>query len=242
MTTTVIIQARMGSTRLPGKVLKVLEGKSVLGHVISRCQAIPSVDKVVVATTVLDEDMEICHEALLHGAEIYRGSKDNVLSRYYEAAIQAGGDTIVRVTSDCPLLDPRISNEVIEHFVNNKFDYVSSGLSQTFPRGLDTEVFTFSALERAYKQAEEDYELEHVTPYIYLHPEEFSLSAYACEPDYSRYRLTLDTAEDWELISTIYREIYNGSIFYWSDVLQLLQDRPQLAMINAHIEQKKLGE
>lgn len=242
MDITVIIQARMGSTRLPGKVMKRLNDRTVLGHVISRCQAIPIINKVVVATTTLEEDRVICDEAMKYGASVYRGSKDNVLSRYYEAANREQSEVIVRITSDCPLLDPKISEEVINFFLNNHYDYVSSGLSNTFPRGLDTEVFTYKALQEAHNRATKEYEFEHVTPYIYQHRDEFRVADYKNTSDQSQYRLTLDTEEDWKLISKIYNDLYTGNVFYWNNILDLLVREPELMNINAEVQQKQLGE
>ncbi|MEJ8305964.1 glycosyltransferase family protein, partial [Saccharibacillus sacchari] len=185
-----IIQARMGSTRLPGKVMKMLGDRTVLGHVINRCKAIPLVTQVIVATTAAEEDDILCKEAELYGVSYYRGSENNVLSRYYEAAKMAKAEVVVRVTSDCPLLDPQISNSVIKHFLRSECDYASNSLSKTFPRGLDTEVFSFKVLERAYQNAELSFEKEHVTPYLYLHPELFNVEAYYNEKNQSQYRLT----------------------------------------------------
>lgn len=242
MNITAIIQARMGSTRLPGKVMKVLGDKTVLGHVITRVQAIPLVNRVVVATTTNEEDSLICSEATKFGVDFYRGSQDDVLCRYYEAAKAVNTDVVVRITSDCPLLDPTISNEVIEHFLKNKFDYSSSGLSNTFPRGLDTEVFTFQALEQSYENATRDYEREHVTPFIYQHRDLFRVWEYTNNFDYSRYRLTLDTSEDWELISRVYDELYLGRIIHLNEILELFRLNPELPLINIEVIQKKLGE
>lgn len=242
MNITAIIQARMGSTRLPGKVLKTLGDRTVLGHVITRCLAISSVNQVVVATTHLEEDEAVCREAERYNVTVYRGSLDHVLSRYYEAATQAKADVVVRITSDCPLLDPNISDGIIKHFLAHDYDYSSSGLSNTFPRGLDTEVFTFEALERSYTNAVKEYELEHVTPYIYLNRNRFKVYEYANESDQSAYRLTLDTPEDWELISRIYKELYAGEILYWPDVLSLLERKPELRHLNSMVRQKTLGE
>ncbi|MNW45222.1 3-deoxy-manno-octulosonate cytidylyltransferase [compost metagenome] len=242
MNITAIIQARMGSTRLPGKVMKQLMDRTVLGHVITRCQAIPIISKVVVATTTLDEDQEICEEAMKYGVSVYRGSKDNVLSRYYEAATIEQSDVIVRITSDCPLIDPKISEDVINSFLHNDYDYVSSGLSNTFPRGLDTEVFTYKALQEAYNRATKEYEFEHVTPYIYQHRDKFKVATYKNSTDQSQYRLTLDTEEDWELIFKIYNDVYTGNVFYWNDIFDLLVRKPELIKINAEVRQKLLGE
>ncbi|MCQ4088800.1 glycosyltransferase family protein [Saccharibacillus sp. JS10] len=242
MRTVAIIQARMGSTRLPGKVMKTLIDRTVLGHVIGRCQAIPSIDEVIVATSSLIEDEMIVKEAQKYGVAYYKGSLDHVLSRYYNAAKTAQADSIVRITSDCPLLDPDVSDRIIQRFLEGGHDYVSSGLSNTFPRGLDTEVFTFEALERAYREATVEYEFEHVTPYLYQHPELFRVEGYANEMNQSQYRLTLDTEEDWNLISEIYRLLYQGKIFGWSEIYELFGKRPDLPLINANVVQKKLGE
>ena len=239
MKTVAIVQARMGSTRLPGKIMKILAGRTVLGHVLERCRAIPSVDQVIVATTDLPEDEAVCQEAERSGVEFYRGSSGDVLSRYYHAAQTSQADIIVRVTSDCPLLDPYISNEVILDFQRGAYDYSSS---EGFPRGMDTEVFTFRVLEQAYCEAKFDYEHEHVTPYLYRHPEKFDLRTFRSEHDNSEYRLTLDTEEDWTLISQIYERLHKGGIFKLADVLELLKKEPELALINGHIVQKRLGE
>ncbi|WP_339846699.1 glycosyltransferase family protein [Paenibacillus sp. FSL W7-1088] len=242
MKITAIIQARMGSTRLPGKVMKMLGDRTVLGHVITRVLAIPSVDQVIVATTTNDEDEVICSEAANYGVDYYRGSQEDVLSRYYEAAREGNADVVVRITSDCPLLDPIISNEVIQHFIENGYDYSSSGLSGTFPRGLDTEVFTFRALEKSFQQAKREYEREHVTPYIYGNRDLFRVHEYDSIQNYSQYRLTLDTNEDWELISRIFHELYSGGIFHIKEIIELFERYPDLPLINAEVIQKKLGE
>ncbi len=239
MKTVAIVQARAGSTRLPRKVLKTLSDRTVLGHVLERCQAISSVDQVIVATTTLPEDEVICLEAERNGIAFHRGSSEDVLSRYYGAAVAAQADIVVRITSDCPLLDPEVSNGAILDFLNGDYDYSTS---TGFPRGLDTEIFTFQSLERAFHAAELDYEHEHVTPYLYGHPELFKLHKYVSSRDHSEYRLTLDTEEDWTLISKIYERLYNGQIFGLSEVLDLLEKEPGLAEINQHIRQKKLGE
>ncbi|CAM4392542.1 cytidylyltransferase domain-containing protein [Saccharibacillus endophyticus] len=237
-----IIQARMGSTRLPGKVMKTLGDRTVLGHVIMRCQAIESVTHVIVATSTLGEDDAICIEAEKYGVSHYRGSQRNVLDRYYYAAKEMEADLILRITSDCPLLDPLISEAVIQDFLAEICDYSSSGLSNTFPRGLDTEIFTFAALEKSHREATVEYEREHVTPYIYQHPEIFTFRTYSNQKDESRFRLTLDTPQDWELIRKIYEVLYKGEIFYWEDVYRVLQENPEWPLINAEVQQKKLGE
>lgn len=244
MRTVAIIQARMGSTRLPGKVLLMLADKTVLAHVIERCQRAPLVDEVIVATTTKTSDDPIEREATNCGIPCFRGSEDDVLQRYHEAAKTHHADTVVRVTSDCPVLDPVVTNQVISQFMDSPMvDYCSNTLERSFPRGLDSEVFSFEALEKAFIQADINEEREHVTPYIYKNPRQFKLSSFKNKEDYSYYRWTLDTETDWQLITEIFHFLYiPGKLFYWQEVIQLMQQRPELALINAHVEQKKLGE
>jgi spore coat polysaccharide biosynthesis protein SpsF len=229
--------------------MKTLSGKTVLGHVISRVKACPLVDKVVVATTVSKKDNVIVAESARHGAIHFRGSEDNVLERYYLAAKQFNADIIVRVTSDCPLFDPELLSKMLNHFqkinaAGRHVDYLSNTLSRSFPRGLDMEIFTFDALQLATQEASQSFEMEHVTPYLYQHPEKFSLAEFRNDIDLSRYRWTLDTEEDYGLLAAIFTALDDGSnrIFSTETVLSFLKKRPELVALNAHIEQKKLGE
>lgn len=241
--TVAIVQARMGSTRLPGKVMKVLGNKSVLGQVITRLKAVPSIDEIIIATTTNPEDDILVAEAGKYDVYSYRGSKENVLSRYFQAAEERSADVIVRVTSDCPLIDPIITENTIQLFHNSNVDYVSNKMLTTFPRGLDTEVFSFQALKNAYDHAYNEIHTEHVTPYIYLHPEKFHLLDYVWHTDYSEYRWTLDTVEDYELISKIYEKLdRSDQIFSWLEGIKLMEEQPDLILINKHIHQKELGE
>lgn len=243
-----VIQARMGSTRLPGKVMMKLCGKSVLEHVIMRVRACPRVDEVVVATTTNPRDNVIVEEAGRCGVETCRGSEQNVLSRYYEAAKRFKANVIVRVTSDCPLFDPDLLGLMIHRFIGllekgKDVDYLSNTLTRTYPRGLDAELFTMAALEKAHSEASRDIELEHVTPYIWKNPGMFQISEYKGEENLSNHRWTLDTPEDLELISNIYNALcFKGEIFSTERVLELLREHPELSSINVRIEQKKLGE
>ncbi|MEX1028732.1 MAG: glycosyltransferase family protein [Paenibacillaceae bacterium] len=240
----VIIQARMGSTRLPGKVMLKLMDKPMLEHVVDRSRAIPSIHEVMIATTSNPEDDAIAEFAGQHRIRCTRGSDTNVLSRYYEAAKASGADVIARVTSDCPLLDPDVSNAVIQAFLDYpETDYCSNTIDRSFPQGLDIEVFTFAALEKAYLEAQADYELEHVTPYLYRHPDIFQLHQYVGEIDYSSYRWTVDTQEDYQLITAIYESVYDPSkLFSWREGITFMEQHPDMKKLNAHIVQKKLGE
>ncbi|NBG89529.1 cytidylyltransferase domain-containing protein [Isachenkonia alkalipeptolytica] len=240
----VIIQARMGSTRLPGKIMKKLQGKTVLEHVIERVKQSKLIDEIIIATTTHGRDDVIETEALWCGVKVFRGSEDDVLSRYYYAAKENHLDVVVRITSDCPLIDPQILDEGIQYCVNNNYDIVSNAGSdlskRTYPRGLDTEIFSFEVLEKSFAYAKETYQREHVTPYIY---ENFNNAYYyKNDIDYSKHRWTLDTDEDFLLISEIYKHLYHGEHdFYLSDIVSLFDVKPELFSINAHIEQKKLN-
>jgi spore coat polysaccharide biosynthesis protein SpsF len=238
-----IIQARMGSTRLSGKVMKELEGKTVLEHVIERVKQSKMIDEIIIATTVHDRDDVIESEALRCGIKVFRGSEGDVLSRYFYAAKENKIDVIVRITSDCPLIDWNIIDDVISKFINNEYDIVTNaGLDQkqrTFPRGLDLEVFSFSVLSNAFNNATERYQREHVSPYIYETSEKIHVFQNAV--DYSKYRWTLDTEEDWILINKIFKRLYTGlHNFGLMEIIELMEREPELNEINKHIEQKKV--
>jgi len=239
--TVAIIQARMGSTRLPGKVLKKLKNKTVLEHVVNRVADVDIIDQIVIATSTLPTDDVIEREALGIGAFVYRGDENDVLSRYYEAAVKYNADNIVRITSDCPLVDTNVTSDIIRFYLDHNYDYVSNCLVRSYPRGLDTEVFSFGSLERAYKEANTPAQREHVTPYIYQNRDKFSVYDYVSEVDLSSYRWTLDTQEDWDLINKIYDSLYNeNTIFNMNQVVALMQQNPWLSEINAHVVQKHL--
>ena len=238
-----IIQARMGSTRLSGKVMKTLCGKTVLNHVIERVKQSTLLDEIIIATTSHDRDDVIEEEAIKNGVKVFRGSEDDVLSRYYFAAKESDLDVVVRMTSDCPLIDPTIIDEIIYFFQNNDYDIVSNAGSnpsnRTYPRGLDVEIFHFRELENAFKNAAEKYQREHVTPFLYEGSR--NIFYYKHDIDYSIYRWTLDTDEDYKLISEIYKHLYKGQHdFNLKEILELFDKIPELYDINAHIEQKSL--
>lgn len=238
-----IVQARMDSTRLPGKVLMRLGGKTVLENVVNRLLSVPLISEVVIATTIKASDDKIVEEAKRLNVSFFRGDEEHVLSRYYEAAIQHHADIIVRVTSDCPVIDPVLTNRIIQYYIESEFDYVSNTLERTFPRGLDTEVFSIEALKRSYLKAYTNDHREHVTPYIYQHPNEFNIGQFVGDFDNSSYRWTLDTKEDYRLMTEIFNNLFNDKqIFYWESIIQLMKDQPQLPLINAHIQQKQLND
>ncbi len=203
--TLLITQARTGSTRLPGKVLKEVNDKSLLQIHLDRLKKCSKVTEIIVATTVNDEDEVIFNKAIEWGFKASRGSELNVLDRFYEAAKDKNADWIVRVTSDCPLLDAQLVDDVITYAQNHDYDYVSNGLVEHFPDGQDIEVFKFTALKIAWENAKLVSELEHVTPYIINNSDVkdgdlFSAKNYSCEQDYSNIRMTVDEPRDFDLI------------------------------------------
>jgi spore coat polysaccharide biosynthesis protein SpsF (cytidylyltransferase family) len=242
---TAIVQARMGSTRLLGKVMIDICGKAVLFHIIDRLKACELLDEIVIATTVSDKD-DVIFDAVSNydkSIGLFRGPEENVLERYYLAAKKANTDVIVRVTSDDPLLDPSVIDDLIREFLRNDCDYVSNSLNKTFPLGLDAEVFSFKTLERAYHDASRAYEKEHVTPYIIENPDKFKLLNVANDIDLSHLRWTMDTKEDFEFINTVYKRIFpKKHLFLMDDVLELLDKEPELIEINKHIKQKQMHE
>lgn len=237
-----IVQARMGSTRLSGKVLRPLGGQTVLSRVIQRVRRFRLIDDLLVATTVEPADDAIMKEAERCSVEIFRGSEDDVLDRYYRAACQARADAVVRITSDCPLIDPEVSDHTIQKFLDSRPDYASNALERTYPRGLDTEVVRFAALERAWKEATEPYQRAHVTPYLYQNPDKFQVLSVKGPSDLSGYRWTLDTPEDLEFLQEVYARLGGAEDFTWHGVLRLMEREPGLAEKNQHIQQKALHE
>ena len=239
-----IVQARTGSSRLPGKILKKIRGKEVILHDIDRIRLIPSLDDIVIATTTSEKDDALASLVGGYGPDVkvFRGSEEDVLDRHYRAAREFDARTIVRITSDCPLIDPKVSERTIKAFLGGDCDYCSNRLVRTFPIGLDTEVFSFQALESAWKEAKENYQREHVTPYIYEHPEKFRLLNVESGQDLAGLRWTLDTPEDLDFIKAVYERLYDRGMFYMEDVLDLLREEPELLDINKHIRHKHYKE
>jgi len=236
-----IIQARVGSTRLPRKVLKEIKGKTILYHVVQRVKQCKYIDDIIIATSNLEQDDDIVKEAKGIGVSYFRGSESDVLSRYYHAAKSNNADIIVRITSDCPLIDPNVTDKLVKHYLNNKHDIVTNAVAdlskRTYPRGLDTEVFSFKQLELANLNAKEPYQREHVTPYIYENTD--NIYYYLNEIDYSKYRWTLDTKEDFILINEIYNHFYNGNHdFYLNEIVKFMEENPKLHDINKNFEKK----
>jgi len=230
------MQARMGSSRLPGKVLMQVCGRTLLELQYERIRAAGTVDRVIVATTTAKSDEAIAELCGNNKMECFQGSEDDVLDRFYQAALQAGcaaGDAVIRVTGDCPLLDPEVLDQVVKFFQENGVDYASNVNPPTFPDGLDVEVFTYEVLAKAWQEANLISEREHVTPYLRNHPEIFSQVNYSSGVDLSDLRLTVDEPEDLEIVRSIYEQLYpQKRDFLLTDVVQLIKTNPQLLDTN----------
>lgn len=244
-----VMQARMTSTRLPGKVLLDLAGKPVLVRDVERVRDCRLVDEVVVATSTMMQDDAIVDALAEHvpDAKVYRGSLDDVLDRFYQAAKEASADIVVRITSDCPLCEPELIDRVIQQLLDDPDLQYSSNVEsagqgvRSFPRGLDAEAFRFSALETAWQNATEQEEREHVTPHIRRRPQEFKSANIQSPVDYTHLRWTLDTPADYKLIRTIYARLYpQNPKFRMEDILALLEREPELATMNVEVQQKEV--
>ena len=237
----IIVQARMTSTRLPGKVMEIVCDKPLLEHLINRLKTIRSADQIVIATTVNETDNQIVSLCKKLDTLYYRGSEEDVLGRYYEAAVEYGGDVIIRITSDCPLIDPHIVDQVIAYYVDNKdnVDYVSNCLNRTYPKGMGVEVFPSSILKEAYEEAKEAHDREHVTPFIKNRYSRYRLGDIEHSTDLSHYRLTVDTPEDMELIRRIFESLYvENPEFTMKDILSKMAANPDWIKINSHVKQR----
>ena len=235
-----IVQARMGSTRLPGKVLRDLAGEPMLIRVVNRLRRSQLLSNIVVATTTADRDTIIADLCAGHSVDCFRGSEEDVLDRYYQTARIHNAENVVRITSDCPLIDPQLVDEMVAGFLKSEPvpDYMSNTVgTRTYPRGLDVEIMTCSALERAWKEAVEPSEREHVTPYIYRHTHLFDVRSYSNQRDYSEWRWTVDEPDDLTLIKKIYAHFTHDD-FSWTEVIQLLEEHPEWIEINRHVKQK----
>ncbi len=237
-----IIQARMGSTRLPGKILKNLAESTALARVVARVRRSELIQEVLVATTesaIDDVVVEHCREL---GVEVFRGNEQDVLDRYYQAGRSVHADVVVRITADCPLIDASVTDRTVSLFLKERPDYASNALERTYPRGLDTEVMTLDALERAWRSATEPYQRAHVTPYIFQNPGLFRTLSVRGDKDYSHHRWTLDTPADLEFLQTIYGRFQGRDDFSWREVLELVEAEPAIAAINSSVPQKALQE
>ena len=230
----------MNSTRFPGKIIKEVLGRPLLGYLVERLRCCGRIEDIVLATTVSPEDNPVVALAQELGLKVFRGSENNVLDRFHGAATTFGTEHIMRITADCPLIDPDLLDTLVAYYFSNGFDYASNNNPPTLPDGLDAEIFTFEALEYAHIHAELPSELEHVTPYIRKHPEFFRTGNWSYHEDLSHLRWTVDEPEDFEFVRQVIEALYPVSkSFRTEDIVSLLQQRPELVTVNAHFERNE---
>ena len=243
MRTVAIIQARMGSTRLPGKVLKNLLGKPMLVHIFNRVNQSKLVDQVVIATSINKENNVIRAVCKENNISYFSGSENNVLERFFYTACHFEAEQIIRITADCPLIDSDIINKLIERFNNSNYNFMGvaagAGASNSdfkgnrYPQGLDAEIFMFDILKKAYKEATSDRDKEHVTPYIWTKPSVFKIGQLKAEKDYSEMRWVIDNPEDFDFIEQIYKKLYpKNPNFGMKEILNFLESNKTLQNTN----------
>jgi spore coat polysaccharide biosynthesis protein SpsF len=232
---TVMIQARTGSSRLPGKVLSQIENKPMVWHVINRVKKIKSVQQIALITTKEKSDrilLEIAKENKIIG---FSGKTSDVLNRHYQCAKEINADPIIRITSDCPLIDPKIVEEMIQFYLKNNYDVVSNTITPSYPDGLDIEIFSFNALKKAAKEAKKKHDREHVTTYFGSHTKKFKIYDYQNKSDLSNFRWTVDRIQDMQFVRAVYSKIKPKKVFSMNEVLQILKKYPKIIEINKGI-------
>ena len=233
MSVAVVVQARMGSSRLPGKVLKNIAGRPMLSYQMERLRRVKRADRLVIATSDRPADDALAAFCKKENIDCVRGSEADVLARYHLALERFPADTVVRITADCPLIDPALVDDVIATY---EPDFVSNMLEKTYPYGMAVEAFSAQALREAHREAKDPAEREHVTPFIWRRPERYRLKSLTMTPNLSGHRWTVDTPEDFELVSRLLKTLKPQ--FTLEDVLALLDEHPDWCAINAHVEQK----
>lgn len=242
MSVNAIIQARCGSTRFPNKVFALIDGKPLIWHVVNRLKYATKIDDIIVATTVSEKDDKIeewCKENNVH---CFRGSEENVLNRYYSASEAFPSDYVVRITADDPFKEPKVIDAVITKLIEEGYDHVTNNLPPSFPEGLDCEAFKKSALDRSEKEAETAFEREHVTQYIYHHPEIFKIGNVSNPENLSYLRWTVDKDVDFEMVKAVYahRNPANKGILLMDEILEILKANPEIEKINSEVERSAM--
>jgi len=234
--TIAIIQARMGSKRLPGKVLMPIRGKPVLWHIANRLKFSKLIDRIIIATSGRENNKPISKMAEKYGFTCFEGSEEDLVDRFYQASVQFGADKVVRISADCPLIDPKITDSVIDFFIKNrdKYEYVSNARPfASYPHGLDVEVFSFRLLERLWKEIKDPFRREWFTTVIFENPKKYKVFCIKNKKDLSQIKLTLDYPEDLELVKYIYENLYSENrCFYLADILELLSKNEKIFEIN----------
>ncbi|MBL8050098.1 MAG: glycosyltransferase family protein [Anaerolineales bacterium] len=256
-----IIQGRMSSSRLPGKILADIAGQPMLSRVMIRTSRAKTLDEVIFATTTDASDDPVAEYCDFAGLDYTRGSQFDVLDRYYQTALQVKADVVVRITADCPVIDSELIDDVVNTLIEDEYDFVCNRLppphERTYPIGLDVEACTFKVLKKAWKDAKEPQHREHVMPYFYeevklsavsgqrsegVSPRGFKVALLNHVTDFGDYRWTVDTPEDLEFMREVYKRFYGRDDFTWKEVLDLVHDNPELAKINAGVQHKTLKD
>ncbi len=241
-----IIQARMGSSRLPGKVLKEICGEPMLAWVLKRTSKAKLIKEIIIATTLDQSDDVIEKFCQVNHIACFRGSSADVLDRYFQAAKFHQADVVVRLTADCPLIDPELIDKTIAAFASSSADFAANRLpppyQRSYPIGLDVEVVSMPALERAWKESTALYEREHVMPYIYQRKDQFRVLIIENDIDYGSYRWTVDTQEDLDFIQAVVKELGCRMDFSWKEVIELLEKYPELMKINVQVKHKSFTD
>ncbi len=235
-----IVQARISSTRLPGKVLKPILDQPMLIQQINRVRQCKTLNHIVIATSILEEDDAICELCTETGIDFFRGELVDVLDRYYRAAKAFSPEHIVRLTGDCPLIDPYLIDALVTYYLDGDYDYASNCLNPTYPDGLDAEIFSFRTLKTAWERAVKPSEREHVTLFMHTHPETFKLGELRSRKDLSSLRWTVDNQEDLDFVRKVYEFLYDENPFFnMDDILNLLALKPEITKINSHIHRNE---
>lgn len=242
MSVNAIIQARCGSTRFPNKVFALIDGKPLLWHVVNRLKHATKIDDIIVATTVSEKDDKIEEWCKENNVPCFRGSEENVLNRYYSASEAYPSDYVVRITADDPFKEPKVIDAVITKLIEEGYDHVTNNLPPSFPEGLDCEAFKKSALDRSEKEAETAFEREHVTQYIYHHPEIFKIGNVSNGENLSYLRWTVDKDVDFEMVKAVYahRNPANKGILLMDEILEILKANPEIEKINSEVERSAM--
>jgi len=242
--TVAIIQARCGSSRFPNKVLQTIGSGTIIEHVITRVSQATRIDQVILAVPDTPEDTPLIRFTDRCQLSAFKGSRDDVLDRYYRAAKEHASRTIVRITGDCPLIAPELIDECIKIFQQSDYDYVTNHVKPSYPRGFDCEVFSMNALEAIWQRAKRPYEREHVTPFLYEHPDEFRVYDVLAPPHLNRpnYRVCVDTPEDLTLVKKIFEAFPGRMDMTAEEIINILDKNPDWVKINRHIQQKELRE
>jgi spore coat polysaccharide biosynthesis protein SpsF len=237
-----IIQARCGSTRFPNKVFALIDGKPLLWHVVNRLKYATKIDDIIVATTVSEKDDKIEEWCKKNNVHCFRGSEENVLNRYYSASEAFPSDFVVRITADDPFKEPQVIDAVITKLIEEGYDHVTNNLPPSFPEGLDCEAFKKSALDLSEKEAETAFEREHVTQYIYHHPEIFKIGNVSNGENLSYLRWTVDKDVDFEMVKAVYahRDPANKGVLLMDEILEILKANPEIAKINSEVERSAM--